>query len=228
MKPTLVFLVTTLVCLTTACAEASTSEPTAVPTNTPLPATEQPLPTDTSTPEPTPTDIPTDTPVPTEIPTLTPTETDTPTPEVETITLGAPDDPDGYPHTMTINFVVEGEDLNTIVGNTLSTEPVGTCPSVWIQAVADRSIPTYTVYIDGTQEGEILESISYIMTIHPTIPEMDPYGLVAIGMFTPGSSGKLSMTLYYEPAAGEQLPEELEIQAVFPGCEILKTLVAWP
>ena len=144
-----------------------------------------------------------------------------PNPAEGVIIIGAPGNWHTFPNMPHLSAVVDENDLNTIIGNMLDADPVSKCPKIWSQTVPYQSIPTYSIFISASQ-GD-----GFLMTIHPTIPEMEPYGILGIGLIPEESNGNIMMILEYQPS-DSQLPEELEIQVVFSGCEIYKALVSWP
>jgi hypothetical protein len=137
------------------------------------------------------------------------------------VLLGVPDNVDEFSNMVYMSMVADEAQLNTIIQNLLDSDPVTKCPNVWVETVLDQSIPTYNVYISASS-GD-----GFVVTIHPTIPEMQPYGVVGIGAIPEGSNANIFMTLQYQPD-GSQMPEKLEIQVVFSGSEIYKALVSWP
>lgn len=171
-------------------------------------------------------------------PTQTPTQTNTPTAKPTTTLSSTP-----TPQTKIIKRIEiqDVEIFSNPLDSTLLTFPKdnfkktleeikksGTtkrCPEVWIGKNVGKPIPSYGLIIIVAPSAE---EKGFIYAIHPTIPEMEPYSFVGVVTIPPKSQEKNFVIVEYDTPSGEPNPKELEINIVFPGCEIYSETVVWP
>jgi len=161
MKHLPLIMLCLLVCLTEACAETSVPEPTAVPTNTFVPATNTPFSTVTSTPEPTLTDTPIS------------TQTFTPTPEIGHTQVSPKDG-------MMLVFVPEGDflmgstqlEIDALVDSCVEEENKRSdCEGIYQNEFPQHTVALDAYWIDQTEVTNGMFSIFVESTGYQTDAE---------------------------------------------------------
>ena len=138
------------------------------------------------------------------------------------ITIGPPPNPSAFEGLMTMRFAVDEDQLNTMIQNQLDTEPVSTCPAIWVDTQPGEAIPTYFVYVSAS-EGDAFQ-----VAIHTTASDIDPFGSVLIAVLMPGGNENVMIPASYQPGAGQPVPEEFVIKVVLAGCDIYEIVLPWP
>lgn len=180
---------------------------TPLPTNTPIPQT------DTSTPQP--------------IATISPTQTVAPSKGV--ITIKPPANPKDFVYAGGLPLIrlsaLGKEKLNRLYEIMINEVPFSSCPEVWIEAVPDSQVPTYALFISSLTDDQ---NKSFAVIIRSSTEGENLDGSVGIGVITPETGGKRLVVVGYSPTEGQPIPNELEIQLIFPGCELHTEVITWP
>jgi hypothetical protein len=103
-----------------------------------------------------------------------------------------------------------------LVDNILNDKPFSGCPEIWIEAVPDTEFPTYALFITASPDDHDKQ---FAVVIHSTTA-VDPGGSIGMGAMNIQDAGKSLVAVGYSPAEGQPIPDELEIQLIFPGCEL--------
>ena len=86
-----------------------------------------------------------------------------------------------------------------------------------------------TSYLGGDSETSIHAPVDapFWVMIRPTNSDIEPYGFATGGGIPAGFDEKVIVIAQYTPDGGV-IPDEFEIQVVFPGCDIYQEIVTWP
>lgn len=183
-------------------------------------------------PEPTVTPLSTNTSIP---PTKTPTPTVTATvpqlvaPSKGVITIKPPASPKDFSYTggllsMHLSALTKEQETK-LVENMLDNVPFSSCPQIWIEAVPDSQVPTYALFINSSPDDQ---NKQFAVLIRSSTPSENRDGSIGMGTIRPETGGKSLWGAAYSPAEGQPIPDELQIQLIFPGCEIHAETVKWP
>jgi hypothetical protein len=182
-------------------------------------------------PNPTVTPSPTNTPMPpTETPTLPPTATSTPTqksaPSKGVITIKPPASAKEFIYAgglVSMPLVALTKDQQSkLIENIINDEPFSLCPEIWIEPVPDSEAPTYALFINASPDDQ---NKQFAVIIRSSASKTNLDGSIGMGTITPETGGKMLVGAAYSPAEGQPIPDELEIQLVFPGCELHTEIV---
>jgi hypothetical protein len=200
-----------LTSLLSAACSAAAPEPTVTPS-----------PTDTLMP-------PTKTPTPTLQPTATSTLTATVTPSKGVITIKPPANPKDFIYagglvSVPLSALTEQQQTK-LIENMMNNKPFSRCPEVWIEAVPDSEAPTYALFINASPDDQ---NKQFAVIIRTSDLNTNVDGSIGMGTISPQTSGKILVAAGYSPVKGQPVPDELEIQLVFPGCELDTEIVKWP
>ena len=117
------------------------------------------------------------------------------------------------------------EQQRRLVENILNDKPFSACPEIWIEAVPDSEVPTYALFIKASPEDQ---NKQFAVVIRSSASNANQDGSIGMGAISPETSGKILVGSAYSPAEGQLIPDELEIQLIFPGCELHTEVVKWP
>jgi hypothetical protein len=165
-----------------------------------------------------------------ETPTLQPTATNTSTsvPSKGVITMKPPVDAKDFTYveglSMPLNTLTK-QQFNKLVENIVNADPFSICPEIWIEAVPDAQVPTFGLFINGSPDDQDKLFAVIIRLTATNVNAGDSISMVTMGS---ESHGKSLTGAIFSPAEGQTNPKELEIQLVFPGCEIYTEKVNWP